>query len=46
LEPFKINAKEVFSFKNHIPLYKLLLLKKAKWIKNTLLVDNSNGKYI
>ena len=46
LEPFKINAKEVFSFKNHIPLYKLLLLKKAKWIKKTLLVDNSNGKYI
>jgi SAM-dependent methyltransferase len=42
LEPFMLNAREVFSFENHIPFYKLSFFTKPKWIKKTILIENNN----
>ena len=46
LDPFELNVREVFSFENPVPFYKLSFFTKVKWIKKTLLVDNSNAKNI
>jgi SAM-dependent methyltransferase len=39
LPPFRVKAKEVFSFTNHQPPAKRLL-EKPRWVKKVLLVEN------
>jgi SAM-dependent methyltransferase len=39
LAPFRVNAREVFSFSNYRPLPKRLI-EKPRWVKKVLLVQN------